>query len=152
MHIFLLFETKHILNSGELINTTFTYHLDKELMTNSLNTIKFKLREIKLTNDIRGDTFEFFGLTNRFTSEYALEPELQRDSFSYEQSAFNAVSFSYSLDNVLIQTEVSPDSIVYACFKIGGLLGLARVFFLLSMVHEYQFEQDLKKYHKETKT
>jgi hypothetical protein len=60
------------------------------------------------------------------------------------------VSFSFSLNGVMIQTEVTPDSIFYACFKIGGLIGLTRIFILFNFIHEYKFEQDLKNFHKES--
>ena len=39
MQIYVLFKTKQILNSGKLIDSTFTFHLDKEHTMESMSLI-----------------------------------------------------------------------------------------------------------------
>ena len=96
-----------------------------------------------------GDTFGFFGLSNQYNYEYFFDSQYQKDSFTYEIANQTTVSFSYNLASVIIQTEVSPDNIFFALTKIGGLIGLAKLFSIFGFIHEYQFEKDLKKFHKE---
>ena len=99
-----------------------------------------------------GDTFGFFGLSNQYNYEYFFDSQYQKDSFTYEIANQTTVSFSYNLASVIIQTEVSPDNIFFALTKIGGLIGLAKLFSIFGFIHEYQFEKDLKKFHKDSGT
>ena len=48
----------------------------------------------------------------------------------------------------MYEMTVEPDSVIVALTKIGALLGLLRLFFFISAIHEWQFERRLSKEHK----
>ena len=53
----------------------------------------------------------------------------------------------FQVDPRLYEVTVEPDSVLTVFAKIGGLLGLMRIFAVFSAVHEWQFERSLKKEH-----
>ena len=54
---------------------------------------------------------------------------------------------TFVLDASKYEVTVEPDSVFTVITKIGALLGLMRVFSLLTTLHEWQFEKKLAKGH-----
>lgn len=49
------------------------------------------------------------------------------------------------LDQQLLETVYTPDSLMTALTKIGAVVALSKVFVFFSLMHEYRFEKKLEK-------
>ena len=54
-------------------------------------------------------------------------------------------TFQISIDDQLLETIFTPDSLLAALTKVGALLGLTRIFVLFNMYHQWSFEKAIEK-------
>ena len=70
-----------------------------------------------------------------------------KDISGYTNPLFreNFVGIAFHINEVIQQKTIEPESLFSALAKIGGVLGLMRIFSLFRIFHEIRFEDQLNK-------
>ena len=101
------------------------------------------LREFRNTTSIWGNTLSFLGLSNDFERTYSVDSDVTvADGFSpLPPTSF--IAYMFYVEDMMFEVTVEPDTLLVAFTKIGAIIGLAKCFFFLNSLHEWQFEKKL---------
>jgi hypothetical protein len=146
------FETRTILDGGEAIIAETIKEVTPPLglFTASYYSVQvwtLDVSKYSFTRGILGQSLSYLGIKDNFNCfSYLEDAEYFQWSVNSNdsQSAFPLVVYLYfSFNHKVIKTEIAPDSIFTGLAQIGGLLGLLKVFTLVSKYQERRFESEL---------
>ena len=138
----IVFNYKFILSSGEYEYRSVSYEVP-----NSRRSLTFTntLRQYRTSNDLWGTSLKKLGIINSYQNEFTLDEKFSCWARNSENLEVGSGGMDFIIDSRIYEVTVEPDSVFIVLIKIGGLLGLLRIFSFLSAFHEWQFEKKLAK-------
>ena len=120
--------------------------ITKQLSLDGSNILELRLKNVKTTRDILGDQLEHLYISNTYKEHLAVDPSHEFYHYSMQLlKDMKIFNLQIILSPYMLQSVKEPDNIFKALAKLGGLLGLAKIFILISFAHEVKFEQRLSK-------
>jgi len=107
--------------------------------------MRLELAIAQKTQDILGNTLAPLGLKNSYSSHWhvtGVQLETELPNFNRGQDLY---TFQITIDDQMLETIFTPDSLLAALTKVGALLGLTRIFVLFNMYHQWSFEKAIEK-------
>ena len=136
---------KSMLSSGTKIAKTIP--IPDTQKRNQIYYIDTTMREFKESEDIWGFRLSLIGIENSIKSTFSIDNDITViDRFS-DTSRELYMGYVFYIDRTMSEVSVEPDSVLVAITKIGALIGIARLFYFVSALNEWQYEKKLALFH-----